>query len=63
MKCTLCKKAIDNYSVDFHQLKIDEKHLVDICNGCIDKIIKWQGKKYAVLFPTSFMKKRFGGKK
>ena len=63
MKCTLCKKTIDNYNLYFHRLKIDEKHLVDICDDCMDKIIKWQGKKYAILFPTSYMKKRFGANK
>jgi hypothetical protein len=63
MKCALCEKPIDNYSPELHHLIIDEKHSADICGGCIDKVLKRQGKKYAVLFPTNAMKKRFGEKK
>jgi hypothetical protein len=63
MKCTLCEKPIEHYSPEFNHLEIDEKHTAEICGVCMDRIIKWQGKKYAVLFPTPAMKKRFGGKK
>ena len=63
MKCTLCEKPIDNYTADFNHFAIDEKHSADICSSCVDKFIKWQGKKFSVLFPTSMMKRRFEGKK
>lgn len=63
MKCALCEKSIDNYSVEFHHFIIDEKHSADVCAVCVDKFLKWQGKKLAVLFPSNAMKKRFGNKK
>jgi hypothetical protein len=63
MKCTLCERSIDNYNPEFHRFIIDEKHSADICGGCTDKFFKWQGKKFAVLFPTNVMKKRFGREK
>jgi len=63
MKCTLCENPIENYSAEFHHFVVDDKHSADICSKCIDKFFKWQGKKYAVLFPTNAMKKKFGGKK
>lgn len=63
MKCTLCGKIIENYTADFHHFAIDETHSADICSSCVDKFIKWQGKKFSVLFPTAAMKKRFEGKK
>ena len=59
MKCNLCEKEIDNYTKQFHQFAVDDKHTYDICGDCIDKFIKWQGEKYSVLFPTRAMKKRF----
>ncbi len=62
MKCTLCEKDIDNYSPEFHRFVIDEKRSVEVCGECVDKFFKWQGKKFAVLFPTNAMKKRFGKK-
>jgi hypothetical protein len=62
MKCALCEKDIENYHSEFQHFVIDEKHAADICGGCIDKFLKWQSKKFAVLFPTSAMKKRFGEK-
>ncbi|MBN2151005.1 MAG: hypothetical protein JW839_06155 [Candidatus Lokiarchaeota archaeon] len=61
MKCSLCEGEIDGYSADLNRLVIDESHAVDICPGCIDKFVKWQGKRLAVLFPTKAMKRRFGG--
>jgi len=59
MKCNLCEKEIENYNVQFHHLKIDESHKIDICSNCIDKFIKWQGKILSNLFPTKAMKKRY----
>lgn len=63
MDCTLCGKSIENYRPELHCLYIDDGHKADICPECMDKIMKWQGEKYAVLFPTNAMKKRFGEKK
>lgn len=60
MKCTLCKDEIDNYKPDFHRLVLDEKHSADICADCADTFLKWQAKKFASLFPTAAMKKRYG---
>ncbi|MEX2680334.1 MAG: hypothetical protein Q6373_001930 [Candidatus Sigynarchaeota archaeon] len=62
MKCSLYEKEIADYSADFNHLMIDEQHSADICSGCIEKFVKWQGKKIAVLFPTKAMKKRNLGK-
>ena len=62
MDCSICKKPIEKYNVNFNHLKIDEKISVDICQDCIDKFFKWQGSVYAKLFPTNMMKKRFGEK-
>jgi hypothetical protein len=59
VKCSLCEKQIKSYSAVFNHLIIDEKHGLDICTECADKIIKWQGQKYALLFPTKNMKKRY----
>ncbi|MEI7641395.1 MAG: hypothetical protein WCJ46_07850 [bacterium] len=59
MKCTLCEKSIDNYNPGLHNFIIDEKHTANICSECVDKFLKWQGKKYSILFPTKAMKKRF----
>jgi beta-galactosidase GanA len=63
MKCILCEKTIDNYSPEFHHFTVDEEHSAEICGECTGKFLKWQGKRYALLFPTNAMKKRFGGKK
>jgi hypothetical protein len=60
MKCSLCEKAIIDYTAELNHLVIDETHAVDVCPGCIDKFIKWQGKIMAVLFPTKALKKRYG---
>lgn len=62
MKCTLCGRPIQNYDAICNHLEIDEAHAADICTECIDKFVKWQQGKYARLFPTSAMKKRFGKK-
>ncbi len=63
MKCNLCKKDINNYNSEFNNLKIDENQTVDICQSCIDTFVRWQGAKYAKLFPTTMMKKQFEKKK
>lgn len=63
MICTLCKKTIENYNSEFNKMQIDETHAVDICQDCIDKFVAWQGRKYAKLFPTTALKKRFAEKK
>jgi hypothetical protein len=60
MKCSLCEKAIIDYNAGFHHLVIDDTHSVDICPECIDKLMKWQGKILASLFPTKALKKRYG---
>jgi hypothetical protein len=57
MDCVLCKKHIDKYTPAFNHLVIDEQHEVDICQGCIDAFVQWQGSRIAVLFPTKTMKK------
>jgi hypothetical protein len=57
MKCALCGKNIENYDTVLHRLKIDDTCSIDICQECIDKFVKWQGIKYAKLFPTKSMKK------
>lgn len=62
MNCNLCKKPISNYDAIYNHLEIDETHAADICAECVDKFLKWQQGKYARLFPTSAMKKRFGKK-
>lgn len=54
--CSLCEKKIENYSVEFNHLDIDEDHAVDICRECLDKIFKWQQSIYAKLIPTKLMK-------
>ena len=58
MKCSLCRKEIENYSREFNHLEIDELNSVEICQECIDKFIKWQGKIFAKLFPTRTLKKK-----
>ncbi|MFW9929040.1 MAG: hypothetical protein ACFFD1_06590 [Candidatus Thorarchaeota archaeon] len=63
MICSLCEKEILNYNIEFNHLKIDELHTFDICQECIDKIVKWQQKIFARLFPTSALKKRYGEQK
>jgi hypothetical protein len=62
MNCTLCEKPINNYDVNFNHLPIDENHAAHICAECIDKFVRWHGKKLAILFPTNALKKRFGKK-
>ena len=57
MNCTLCKKEIKNYHPDFNRLTIDDKTVLDICEDCEEKILKWQQEKIAKLFPTKAMKK------
>lgn len=57
MNCSLCEKTIDKYDLAFNHLKIDDLHFVDICKECLDKIVKWQQRNYAALFPTKTMKK------
>lgn len=59
MDCSLCEMEISNYSPTINQLKIDEKHVFEICSNCIDKIMKWQQKSISKLFPTNALKKRF----
>ena len=57
MNCSLCEKPIENYYPTFNHLKIDEKHEIDICQNCIEKITKKQQEILAQLFPTKMMKK------
>jgi hypothetical protein len=59
MKCTLCDGSIETYDTEFSQLKIDEQRAVYICETCIDKFMKWQTRKTAVLFPTKALKKLY----
>jgi len=63
MKCKLCEKEIDHYSVEFNRMVIDDTRSVDICRDCIDTFLEWQGKKYATLFPTTAMKRRYEKKR
>ena len=62
MNCSLCKKNINKYSIDFNHLDIDENHSVEICSECFDKIVNWQKNIYATLFPTKTIKKMVGKK-
>ncbi len=57
MNCSLCEKPIENYSTTFNHLKIDEKHKIDLCQNCVEKITNWQQEIIAKLFPTKTMKK------
>lgn len=59
MDCSLCKKPIKDYNSGFHRFRIDKSCSADICPDCVDKLFKWQGEKYARLFPTKAMKNRF----
>jgi hypothetical protein len=59
MICKLCDHEIKNYNAALHHLVLDEKHDVDICQECVDKLINWQGSIIARLFPTKMLKKRF----
>ena len=61
MDCSLCKKPIENYSREAHNIAMAGSCLADICDDCADRIVKWQGKRLARMFPTKAMKKRFGG--
>jgi hypothetical protein len=61
MKCNLCGQPIKDYDPAFHHLKLDDSHSAEICPECSDRFVKWQGSKYLKLFPTSAMKKRYGG--
>lgn len=63
MQCHLCNQTIKECHPALHHLKIDETHEVDICQGCIDKFVQWQGSIIAKLFPTSALKKRYGEKR
>ena len=63
MNCALCQEPIDNYSVELHQLKIDEGRAADICDACSHKFVAWHGQKLAKLFPTRAMKRMYGKKK
>lgn len=60
MKCTLCKKPIEKYSIDFNYLLIDECNEINICLDCVDKVVKWQKNNLARLFPTKTAKKYLG---
>jgi hypothetical protein len=58
--CKLCEKDIEPYEERFNHFVIDEDHAADICQECIDKFAKWQGKLIATLFPTKAFKRRYG---
>jgi hypothetical protein len=58
MKCNLCLAEIKNYDPAFNHFEINESHSAEICQGCIDKLAKWQQGIYAGLFPTKSSKKR-----
>ncbi len=60
MDCALCHKPIRNYDPAFNRLEIDASQSADVCGECIDRFLKWQQRKYALLFPTKAAKKRFG---
>jgi len=62
MKCHICGQPIRDYQHTLHHVTINESVGVDMCQDCVDKIIRWQGSIYAKLFPTTAMKKRFGQK-
>lgn len=58
--CSLCGREISRYSQELNHLEIDESHSADLCQDCIDRFIRWQGKVISRLFPTKVMKKRYG---
>jgi hypothetical protein len=59
MECTLCKEQIKNYTPEFNQLEINKSLSVHICQPCVNKLVKWQQRKFAKLFPTKRAKKLF----
>lgn len=59
MDCALCRRPICNYDPAFNRLEIDGSSAADICQECIDRFLRWQQRRYALLFPTSAAKKRF----
>lgn len=59
MRCALCGRLIDGYAPTFNRLELGEGREAHLCAGCIDRFLKWQGERYARLFPTAAMKKRF----
>lgn len=59
IKCTLCESVIADYSTTFNHLTLDESHSAEICQDCVEKIIKWKQETYATLFPTPAIKRRF----
>jgi protein-arginine kinase activator protein McsA len=63
MQCALCQESIEDYSVELHQLKLDEQRAVHICDACSRKFVAWHGQKLAKLFPTKAMKRMQGKKR
>ena len=57
--CRLCGKPISDYTERFNTLPLDEESSVDLCQACIDKFLRWQQERFAKLFPTAAIKKRF----
>ncbi|NTV22804.1 MAG: hypothetical protein HGA85_00320 [Nanoarchaeota archaeon] len=60
MNCTLCGSPILDYDPEFNHLTLGGSHSADICPDCLDRIIKWQQKVYARLFPTNAAKRTHG---
>jgi hypothetical protein len=57
MKCSLCGKEILDYSTEINHMEGCGSCGAEICQDCIDSMVKWQGKKMAKLFPTKAMKR------
>lgn len=59
MKCNLCNKDIKKFNLELNQFEVDHDKVINVCQDCVDKFLKWQQKVFAKLFPTALMKKRF----
>lgn len=55
--CALCEGEIAGYRAELHDLAIDEKRTVRICDDCANKVLKWQSARLATLFPTKALKR------
>ena len=56
-KCVLCEKSIENHDPDIHTLHIDDQRVVEICERCIQKLVRWHRDKLAKMFPTKATKR------
>jgi len=56
--CVLCDQEITGYRTELHDLVIDDRRTVRICDDCAGKVLKWQSDRLATLFPTKAAKQR-----